>query len=95
MSIIQIILALQILCASGCLSDEAHVRLRADSIVKEIESYRHKFGILPDRLGDLGEPDVLEGPVYYQKEGVSDYKVWYGTEFGESMVYSSKAMKWE
>lgn len=86
---------LQIFCLSGCSSKDPDFRSQADSIIRKIEAYRFKYRKLPEKLSDLGELDTLEGPVYYQREGMFEYKVWYGAELGESEVFSSKTMKWE
>jgi hypothetical protein len=63
--------------------------------VAEVETFRRKNGRLPADFKEIGVAHVDEDRIYYQKCSENDYQVWFGTELGESMSWSSRARKWE
>lgn len=79
---------------AGTWTREAGLRVQADNVIERVEEFRKKYGKLPNRLGDLGIAEKLEGPIYYSRDSDSDYVVWYGQSLGESVTYYSKEKKW-
>jgi len=62
---------------------------QADKVIAAVDSYRSRYGRLPNNLADIGLEDSESGPVYYQKTSDSTYIVWFGTRLGESATYES------
>lgn len=62
--------------------------------IEKIEIYRHKTGILPKNISEIGRDDNQEPVSFYIKKSEDEYEVWYGLELGTSKIYNSKTQKW-
>jgi hypothetical protein len=68
---------------------------KANEIIKKVESYRKKNGVLPNSLEDIGEETTMDGPVYYDKIKSDLYVVSFSlNSVGESCTYYSDTKKW-
>jgi len=70
-----------------------HVRLRSrtEKIAHQIEAYRKQHGTLPLQIEDLG---LHEDEIYYERQGHTNYVLWFGRELGESSTYYSSNKMW-
>lgn len=64
-------------------------------IQASLESDRQQHGYYPDSLERIGMVERLEGPIHYERESESTYRLWFGTTFGESLIYLSADGKWQ
>ncbi|MEI9864016.1 MAG: hypothetical protein WDN00_05585 [Limisphaerales bacterium] len=60
-------------------------------VIFRIENYHSKQGVLPLSLSAI---EIEENPFYYQKQGETNYIVWFGEQLGESVVYDSSRKSW-
>lgn len=72
---------------------EWQIKHRGEQIAKQVEAFKHKHGILPDSLQQIGY--ATEDELYYQKRSNDTYMIFYGTSLGESEIYYSDSKKWE
>lgn len=68
---------------------------QSESIRVSLESYRQQQGHYPDSLDQVSIAERLDGPIYYERESESSYRLWFGTTLGESLTYSSTEGKWQ
>lgn len=59
--------------------------------LKYIKKQHHE---LPNSLTEMGIIETEEGSLYYEKITSTTYRVWFGTELGESKVYESEEREW-
>ena len=79
----------------GCTNRAEQLMSEGDQLVRRIEVYRKKSGVLPPSLAAMGIAEVEEGPLYYQPKRDTAYVVWFGTTLGESMTYHSDTRQWQ
>jgi len=60
-------------------------------VILRIENYHFKQGSFPPSLSAV---EIEENPFYYQKQGETNYIVWFGEQLGESVVYDSSRKSW-
>lgn len=95
-TIVYLVLALLIFTYVGCSQDRKQTLIKqGNEIAAKIENYKNQKGKLPDSLVDIGAEEKLEGPIFYEKKSDTEYRLWFGTELGESVVYNSSIRKWE
>lgn len=66
-----------------------------EEIYLKIVQYRNSNGHLPDSLGEIGEEEKMEGPIYYSKQSDSTFIIYYSGGLGESIIYEPITMKWK
>jgi hypothetical protein len=85
---------LVIVVINGCNSKKS-LKEQGNDLIEKIEDYKKKNGCLPERLGDIGVEEKMEGPFYYWKVDSVNYMIWYCTTVGESMTYYSDTKEWD
>ncbi|MEJ0088908.1 MAG: hypothetical protein WDM80_04025 [Limisphaerales bacterium] len=60
-------------------------------VILRIENYHSKQGTLPPNLSAV---EIEENPFHYQKQGETNYIVWFGEQLGESVAYDSNRKSW-
>ena len=70
------------------------LKAEGNRLIGLVEEYRDSNGRLPENLGEIGVAESLEGPLYYQKLDSVNYLMWFGTDLGESITYSSVTKEW-
>lgn len=68
---------------------------QGNEIAAKVEAFKAKNGKLPNSLQNIGVEEKLEGPVFYEKKSDTEYRLWFGAELGESVVYNSSTRKWQ
>lgn len=74
--------------------DYYHRKQLASEAIVRIENYKNKNGKLPENLSDVGLIESEDTVVQYQKNGDTEYIVWFGLSLGESATYSSESRQW-
>lgn len=93
---VYIILALLMFFAVNCSQGKKQTLIKqGNDMAAKIETYKGKKGRLPDSLTEVGIEEKLEGPIFYEKKSDTEYRLWFGSELGESVVYNSSTRKWE
>jgi len=64
---------------------------RSEKIASKIESFRLEHQKLPSTLEEV---EKEENEIFYQREGETNYVLWFGKELGESTVYYSSNKTW-
>lgn len=67
---------------------------QGNEIIVRIENFRNSNDRVPRSLAEIGIEEKLEGPIYYEKKGGSQYILWFGMELGESVTYDSNTKQW-
>lgn len=89
-------LVIALLIFSACFQSRKQKLIEeGNRVVAKIEAFRNQRGKLPDSLQEIGIEEKLEGPLFYEKTGDNEYRLWFGTELGESVTYNSKTRKWQ
>lgn len=63
-------------------------------LIEKVEAFKKSNNRLPKNVSELGLPDEMDSPAYFQMENDSTYIVYYGLTLGESNVYNSITKKW-
>jgi hypothetical protein len=67
---------------------------QSKSIMGAVERYHQHHGLYPASLAEAGITEIMEGPIYYQRESESSYRLWFGTHLGESRTFDSTERFW-
>ncbi|MER3427610.1 MAG: hypothetical protein C4334_05845 [Pyrinomonas sp.] len=86
---------INLLCCCLFSKQEAKLIEEGNRVVAKVEAFRKQRGKLPDSLQEIGIEEKLEGPLFYEKIGDNEYRLWFGTELGESVTYNSETRKWQ
>ena len=64
-------------------------------VIEKVEKFRTENGRLPDNVTEIGLDDTKMHLSFYEKTSDTTYKVWYGLDLGNSMVYKSETDEWK
>lgn len=93
---ISLILALLMFLTISCSESKKQTLIKeGNEVAVKVEAYKAKKGKLPNSLNEIGVEEKLEGPIFYEKKSDTEYRLWFGSELGESVIYNSSTRKWE
>lgn len=67
---------------------------QGNELIAKIEVYQKEHGEFPNSLTDMRLEEKEEGPLYYERDSTSTYRLWFGTGLGDSKMYYSDKKQW-